>query len=82
MGRDTLSYPDADRILAELRANSEGLTRTEISGLFGRNRTQEEIGSALARLEERGPAVRTMRPTSGRPEELWIAGGGGTKETK
>ena len=78
---DALGNPEADRILAELRANSEGLTRTEISGLFGRNRTQEEIGNALARLEERGLAVRTLRPTSGRPEELWIAGRG-TKETK
>jgi len=78
---DALGYPDADRILAELRENSEGLTRTEISGLFGRNRTQEEIGNALARLEERGLAVRIMRATAGRPEELWIAGGG-TKETK
>jgi DNA replicative helicase MCM subunit Mcm2 (Cdc46/Mcm family) len=78
---DALGYPDADRILQELRANSVGLTRTEISGLFRRNRTQEEIANALARLEERGLAMRTVRPTSGRPEELWITGGG-TKETK
>jgi Protein of unknown function (DUF3987) len=78
---DALGYPDADHILAELRANSEGLTRTQISGLFGRNRRQEEIGNALAQLAERGLAVRAVRPTSGRPEEFWIAKGG-TKETK
>jgi hypothetical protein len=78
---EALGYPDADRILAELRTNSEGLTRTQISGLFGRNRTQEEIGNALARLEECGLAVRVVRATSGRPEQLWIARGS-TKKTK
>jgi hypothetical protein len=35
---DKLGDPDADTILAALRASPDGLTKTEISSLFGRNR--------------------------------------------
>src|SRR5581483_8766342 len=55
---DSLGYPDADRILAELRRSPEGLTRTEIRDLFGRNRTEAEIAAALRCLTERSLADR------------------------
>jgi hypothetical protein len=51
---DKLGDPDADRILAELRATPEGLTRTEIRDLFQRHRGEAAISSALGRLEEQG----------------------------
>ncbi|HZP33626.1 MAG TPA: DUF3987 domain-containing protein [Candidatus Acidoferrales bacterium] len=68
---DSLGYPDADRILAELRRSPEGLTRTEIRDLFGRNRTEAEIAAALRCLTERSLAVCGTRETGGRSAEVW-----------
>jgi hypothetical protein len=78
---DKLGDPDADRILAELRAAPEGLTRTEIRDLFQRHRGEAAISSALGRLEEHGLARRRKSSTEGRPEELWIACERATKAT-
>jgi hypothetical protein len=39
--------PIADDILRSLRANPEGLSRTDISNLFKRNRDAQTIGRAL-----------------------------------
>ena len=66
----------ADRILRELGSKSQGLTRTEISGLFGRNANADELDQALQILRQLGMA--TMQSTKGsqeggRPEERWIA---------
>jgi hypothetical protein len=44
---DSLGDPVADEILRSLRAATDGLTRTELSNLFGRNRSAREIGRAL-----------------------------------
>lgn len=68
---ESLGYPEADRILAGLRANPEGLARTQISALFGRHRSEAEIGAALNALAERGLAVRGVAQTAGRPTEIW-----------
>jgi hypothetical protein len=70
---DSLGYPEADRILSELRQNPEGLTRTEISGLFGRHRSEAEIDAALRAISERGLASRQSVQTPGRPVEIWKA---------
>lgn len=71
---DSLGYPEADRILTALRPNSQGLTRTEIRDLFGRNQSEPVTQAALTALEERGLARKFTEQTGGRPVERWIAG--------
>jgi hypothetical protein len=68
---DSLGYPEADRILAALRAAPRGLTRTQIRDLFGRNQREPVIEAALTALEERGLARRDTVQTGGRPTEHW-----------
>ena len=68
---DSLGYPEADRILGELRANPQGLTRTNIRDIFGRNRSESEIEAALRCLSERSLAARQTRETGGRSGEVW-----------
>lgn len=71
---DSLGYPEADKILAALRAaGAQGLTRTEIRDLFARNQSEVVIDAALTALEERGLARRHKVQTGGRPTERWIA---------
>ncbi len=71
---DSLGDPDADEMLAALRRNVEtGLSRTELSNLFGRHRTAQQIGKGLALLQKRGKARRETVETSGRPVEMWFA---------
>jgi hypothetical protein len=70
---DSLGYPEADRILAALRGTPEGLTRTEIRDLFGRNQNESVTQAALTALEERGLARNVREPTGRRPKERWIA---------
>ena len=45
---DSLGDPDADDILAALRRDRAGMSRTDISNLFRRHRTSGQIGAALA----------------------------------
>jgi hypothetical protein len=78
---DSLGYPEADRILAALRANTEGLTRTEIRDLFGRNQREPVIQAALTALEEHGLACRDTLQTGGRPTERWFADAPATTKT-
>ncbi len=70
---DLTGDPIADRILGALRSQPDGLSRTGIRDLFGRNQHEPAIGAALAALEERGLARRDMLPTNGRPIESWTA---------
>jgi hypothetical protein len=71
---DMLGDPDADEILQALRGNGEaGMTRTEISGLFGRHRSSGQIEVSLAALAGSGKAKSSIRDTGGRPVEVWIA---------
>lgn len=65
----------ADEILIALRqAGSEGLTRTAIRDLFGRNRSADRIGAALGLLLSKGRAKGEMKDNvSGRPTEVWRA---------
>ena len=70
--------PVADAILAALRQHgSDGMTRTQISELFGRNRGADKIGAALAFLLSHGKARYVTRPRSGgglgRGVEVWLA---------
>jgi DNA replicative helicase MCM subunit Mcm2 (Cdc46/Mcm family) len=72
---DSLGDPDADEILAALRRNFEtGLTRTQISALFGRNRTSGQIDRALRLLLRKGKVrCEQNRETGGKPAEVWFA---------
>ncbi len=70
---EALGDPVADELLRTLRNKPEGLTRTQIRDLFGRNRRAEEIQGALTRLAEYGLAEPDPVPTdaAGRPAERW-----------
>jgi hypothetical protein len=71
---DTLGDPVADTILPALRQAANGLTRTEISGLFGRNTSASHISRALALLQEAALARCQMDTAeAGRPAERWYA---------
>jgi hypothetical protein len=73
---DALGDVLADEILRLLRSCAPaGMSRTEISNAFGRNRSGENIGSALALLLRHGKARPTMKGGNGagRPVEIWAA---------
>jgi Protein of unknown function (DUF3987) len=64
----------ADQILEALRsAGKGGMTRTEVSNLFGRNKSSERIGRALSMLLTMGRARREREETGGRKAERWYA---------
>jgi hypothetical protein len=70
---DSLGYEVADKILANLRSNTGGLTLTEISALFGRNKNERAIRDALSLLQSRRLAHCEKLRTSGRSIERWFA---------
>ena len=73
---DALGDPVADEILLALRhAGATGMSRTQIRDLFGRNRSGDQIGRALAMLERTRKAHREVRKIKTKPAEYWIAGG-------
>ena len=70
----SLGDPVADDILRALQhAGREGMTRTAIRDLFGRNESGDRIGAALALLMTRGRAKAEVRQSGGRPAEVWFA---------
>jgi hypothetical protein len=70
---DSLGDPTADAILNLLLGNAEGLTRTEITDHFKRNKSSAELGRALAVLQENGKARLERHETAGRPADVWKA---------
>jgi hypothetical protein len=72
---DSLGDPVADDLLRALRrVGAAGMTRTDISNYFARNRDRAQIGRALKSLLERGLARMTTRQSNGvRPTEVWHA---------
>jgi hypothetical protein len=71
---DSLGDTTADAILSALKTSDDGLTRTDIRDLFGRNRTSTDIEKALALLHEHGKAKSYQdRSHLGRPTERWIS---------
>jgi hypothetical protein len=76
---DSTGNPEADGILRALRAAPEGLTRTDVSNLFGRNLSAARIDRALATLLVQERAHFEKEPTGGRPTERWHHGR--TRET-
>ena len=73
---DSLGDEVADTILDALQGAEDGISRTDISELFHKNRSSHEIGSALRTLQGLGLAkVESQRNNRGRPTELWFAAG-------
>ncbi|MCX6590784.1 MAG: DUF3987 domain-containing protein [Acidobacteria bacterium] len=69
---DALGDPTADALLARLKAAPSGMTRTELSDAFGRNKSAQEIGRALAVLKNARLADAQTETTEGRPIERWF----------
>jgi hypothetical protein len=70
---DSLGDPAADEILRALRAAlPNGLTRTQVSDLFG-NPDKYRTGKALALLLQHHLVRMEQQPTTGRPVERWFA---------
>lgn len=73
-GRDSVGDSEGDEILRALRENPDGLTRTEISNLFGRNLPSWRLSGALQLLAAEGLAFAARERTgNGRPAERWRA---------
>jgi hypothetical protein len=70
---DRMGDPDADTILSALRANSGGLTRTQIRDLFARNFSADRIERALEALRRANLAQPEKFSTGGRDGERWRA---------
>jgi len=69
----TTGDPLADDIVVALRtAGAEGMTRTQIRDLFGRNVKADRINRALALLLKMGIVHSTSEHTGGRPTERWF----------
>ena len=70
---DTLGDPTADEIWTTAKERPAGVTRTEVSDLFSRNKKRREIERALAVLEDAGRLRRETRSIErGRSAEIWI----------
>jgi hypothetical protein len=70
---DSLGDPTADEIWAAAKDRPAGVTRTEVSDMFSRNKKRREIERALAVLEDAGRLRReTRHPERGRAAEVWI----------
>jgi hypothetical protein len=71
---DATGDPLVDQIMEALMAvGADGMTRTEISNLFGRNRSADRIGRALSMLLNAGRVRREQEETGGRKAERWYA---------
>jgi Protein of unknown function (DUF3987) len=70
---DASGDPVVDEIEATLRRAPDGMTRTDLSNLFGRHRTSDQIGAALGALLRTGRARFEIVATTGRPVERWFA---------
>lgn len=69
----TVADPVAEQIAAALDSTADGLTRTQLRDLFGRNQPAARIDTALAALASTGRAWRHRAATAGRPAEIWTA---------
>jgi Protein of unknown function (DUF3987) len=70
---DATGDPLADEIMRLLRASPQGLTRTEVSDRFGRNKPAHELTRALNKLRELKMAACREEESGGRKAERWCA---------
>jgi hypothetical protein len=64
--------PMADQIFEALKGSPDGMTRTEISGLFGRHKNTNRVDQALVTLAGRGFIKKKREQTEGRTAERWM----------
>jgi hypothetical protein len=70
---NALGDPVADQIYNALKIDKNGLTRTEISNLLGRNIQAGRIGAALDLLHRHNLArVEHITDTGGRSAQKWF----------
>jgi len=65
-----LGDPTADAIVELLRTRPEGVTRTELSTHFDRNKTKAQLDAAIALAQSNGLLRIERRDTGGRPVEV------------
>jgi hypothetical protein len=73
---DIVGDPNADSILRALRsAGTAGLSRSDLSSLFGRHLAANKIDAALIMLLSAGKVRResVKKSGAGRPREMWFA---------
>jgi hypothetical protein len=72
---DATGDRDADKVLSDLEDREDGLTRTEVSELFGRNKSRDELDRIQRVLLEAGRlrVTRTYEGKSKKPVERWHA---------
>jgi hypothetical protein len=72
---DAIGDADADKVLEELKGCEEGMTRTEVRDLFGRNRSGEELDRIMGVLTQAGRVRVTKHRENGskKPVERWYA---------
>jgi hypothetical protein len=70
---DSLGDVAADTIRAGLRRSPAGLTRTEISSLFDRHKSADQVTWALELLRSQKMVEFRSQPTKGRPAERWFS---------
>jgi hypothetical protein len=70
---DSLGDPTADEIWEMAKTSPHGVTRTQVSDLFSRNKKAREIDRALTALVEAGRLERREQRTGsvGRPAVVW-----------
>jgi len=68
---DATGDPARDNIVTALKASTNGLTRTQISGLLGRHVRADHIDRTLAELKAEGLSDSVTKDTGGRPLEIW-----------
>ncbi len=67
--------PDADKVLTALKGTEGGMTRTEVSELFGRNKSRQELDRIREALIKAGRVRVSLNPEVGskKPVERWSA---------
>ena len=70
---ESLGDPAADTIKNALDTNPDGMTRTDITNLFGRHKNTGQISRALNALLGNGCAFHETEKTEGRPVQRWFS---------
>jgi hypothetical protein len=70
---ESVGNADADELLAALRRQPEGMSQSEISGFFGKNKSAAELRAILGVLLDHGLVIPGKPAAGGRPAEKWKA---------
>jgi len=69
---DQLGDPDADTLLRALADHDGAMSQTEVSSLFGRHRTAQQLEALRQRLEKWKSIRVVSEETAGRPLTRWV----------